>query len=282
MQLLKNEQKYLPMKKLVPLFLALLFTAVCCKNEKPAGETLLGDGTPYYQYPEKLIGNVNKVIEKNYWAIPEGDSYVKGKSLTKEDRDSLGGWTNDYEATFDSAGDLVSCNYLDENGKTISEYKISRESNSEIIGRNTYKDTVRYYDKFKLDENGKRTGFERYQPKADTLLGTFEIKTNTMEYNMVTTKGVSLYKIILFFNDLNQFTHSEYYGKDGIFRLSYEAKYNDKGTVSELTILDKDKKVSAVNYCTYEYDNKGNWIKAIIKDAKGIVVIEERTYTYFE
>jgi len=274
------------MKKIVFFFLAFLFVVNSCKNGKPTGETLLGDGTPYYQYPEKMIGNVNKVIEKNYWAIPEGDSFIKGNLLTQADRDSLGGWTSDYEATFDNAGNLVSCVFTDENNKVTARYEISADNDANLTGRSTAADTLQYYDKFKLDADGKRIGFERYQPKADTIVGKFEVKTsspeNTMEYSRVNTKGAVLYKIILFFNDQKQFTHSEYYGKDGAFRLSYEVKYNEKGTVSELTILDKDKKLSAVNYLTYEYDSKGNWIKAYVKDQKGIVVIEERTITYFE
>jgi hypothetical protein len=274
------------MKKLVSLFFVIVFATAGCKNSKPALETLLGDGTPYYQYPEKMNGNVSKVVEKNYWAVPAGDAFSKGKALTKADRDTLGGWTPDYEATFDKDGNLASCTYLDENGKATSKYEITVDNNSQVIGKNYVNDSIVYYDKFNLDENGKRNGFIRYSPVVDTVSGKFEIKTNTpentMEYNMITTKGISLYKIVLYFNDLKQFTHSEYIGKDGKLQLSYVVKYNEKGSASELTILDKDKKVSAVNYLTYEYDSKGNWVKAIVKDLKGIVVIEERTYTYFE
>jgi hypothetical protein len=45
---------------------------------------------------------------------------------------------------------------------------------------------------------------------------------------------------------------------------------------------DKDKKVSACSHYTYEYDNIGNWIKAIVKDENGRVIFEERVYSYFE
>jgi hypothetical protein len=274
------------MKKLFSLFLVIVFATTGCKNSKTAGETLLGDGTPYYQYPEKMIGNVSKVIEKNYWAVPAGDSFTKGNALTKADRDTLGGWTPDYEATYDKDGNLASCIYLDENGKATSKYEITVENNTQVTGKNYVNDSILYYDKFNLDEKGKRNGFVRYRPVVDTVTGKFEIKTNTpentMEYNMITTKGISLYKIVLYFNDLKQFTRSEYFNKKGVFVLGYEVKYNDKGTVSELTILDKDKKVSAVNYFTYDYDNKGNWTRAIVKDDKGKVVIEERNYSYYD
>jgi hypothetical protein len=59
-------------------------------------------------------------------------------------------------------------------------------------------------------------------------------------------------------------------------------KYNEKSKVSELIFKDKDNKITASNYFTYEYDEKGNWIKAVVKDDKNHVVIEERSYTYFE
>jgi hypothetical protein len=49
-----------------------------------------------------------------------------------------------------------------------------------------------------------------------------------------------------------------------------------------LIFRDKDKKVTAGNYFTYEYYEKGNWVKAIVKDNKNHVVPDERNYTYFE
>jgi hypothetical protein len=273
------------MKKILSLSLLIFFALTACKNKK-AEYTLLGDGTPYYIIPEKLSGNVNKVIEKNYWAIPDGESFKKGKALTKADRDSLGGWTLDFEATFDNAGDLSGCIFLDENNKATSKYEIYKENNTKVTGKSTENDTLRYYDKYKLDKNGKRIGFVRYDPVADTMVGTFDIKTNsagdTLEYHLVNSKGESRYKLIVASNGLGKFTRSEGYNKDGLFQYANEVKFNDKGTVSELTLYNKDKKVTAVNYFTYEYDNKGNWVRAIVKDNKGFVVIEERAYTYFE
>ncbi|HPT22534.1 MAG TPA: hypothetical protein PLR88_11360 [Bacteroidales bacterium] len=275
------------MKKTLILFLAIVFAITACKSKR-VGYTLLGDGTPYYPYPERLIGKVQTVIEKNYWAIPDGNSYKKGKPLTQADRDSIGGWTLDFEANFDNSGDLLSCNYLDENGKIINKYEISSEGKHSVIGKKTAKDTVSFYDKYKLDKNGKRVGFIRYEPLTDTMVGTFDIKDSwrgdTMEYNLVNSKGESRYKIIILFNGLEQFVRSEGYGKDGLFRFANEVTYNDKGKISELKIYDKDKNVTGINYFTYEYDQKGNWTKAIVKDGinKDITVIEERVYTYFE
>lgn len=45
---------------------------------------------------------------------------------------------------------------------------------------------------------------------------------------------------------------------------------------------DKDNNITATNNATYEYDQKGNWVKAYVKDKKNGLAIVERTYTYFE
>lgn len=286
MQIFNNEEIRFIMKKLISLCFVVFFAAAGCMNNKPAVTTLLGDGTPYYQYPEMLVGKVSNVTEKNFWAIPDGDTFKKGTQLTSEDRKNLGGWTPDYEAAFNDAGELALCKFLDETGTTTSTYQIAFEEGKTLKGKNLVKDSLAYYDVFKVDENGKRTGFERFHPIADTIMGNLEINTgkpeNTMEYKMVTTKGAVLYKLVVYFNDKKQFTHSEAFGKDGTFRYSNVVKYNEKGNVSELTLLDKERKVSAVNYFTYDYDNKGNWTRAIVKDDKGIVVIEERNYSYYD
>ena len=88
--------------------------------------------------------------------------------------------------------------------------------------------------------------------------------------------------MIFLYNDGGQFLRRETCDKDGAFTGSIEVKYNDKGKVSELAFYDKDKKSAGVNHFTYEYDQKGNWTKAIVKDDRGFVVIEERSYAYFE
>jgi len=65
------------MKKLItPLTIAALIT-FSCTTEKPVETTILGEGTPYSNYPEIMVGKVKTVIEKNYRAIPDGDTYKK-------------------------------------------------------------------------------------------------------------------------------------------------------------------------------------------------------------
>lgn len=89
-------------------------------------------------------------------------------------------------------------------------------------------------------------------------------------------------RYLFVFNDQGLLTHFDFYRKDGTLGSSQVLNYNDKGFQSEYTSSDKDKNVIGKTYSTYEYDQRGNWIKATIRDDKGFTVISERVYTYFE
>jgi len=276
------------MNKIFYLFLVFVLATTDCKNQMVACSTLLGDGTPYYQYPEKLLGKVLKVKEKNYWTIHNGDTYKKGKSLSRADSYSVGAWTVNFEASFDNSGDLLNCKFLDENDKFIFKYEISQENYSLITGKKIQNDTLIFYDKYKLDKDGKKVGFIRYTPVVDTMFLIYDVKINnegdTLTYNLVNSKGKPQYSNIYVFNNLGQFSCSGEYDKNGIFQQDKEVEYNDMGKVSKLILFDKNKKVTHINYFTYEYDQKGNWIKALVNDGlnKRTVVLKERVYTYFE
>jgi hypothetical protein len=149
----------------------------------------------------------------------------------------------------------------------------------------TRNDTLRYYDQFKYGENGFLISGTRTRAGVDTLMVSVTIKTNAVghptEFQLFNPKGNTTEKYLQTYDDQNRFTKLVVIDKDGKTTFSYEVKYNDRSKVSELNIKDKNNKVSS-NYFTYEYDEKGNWIKAIVKDDKNHVVIEERSYTYFE
>ena len=255
------------------------------KSDNKPVVTILGDGTPYYMFPEKMLGKVKTVIEKSYWAIPDGNSFKKGIPISSKDRERLGGWPDDIEVNYNNAGELVSCNNMDVHGKSIRIYKVFKEKDGSVRGENFIHDTLNYYDKYKLDKQGNRIGFVRYRPIADTMILTYDIKTNPSgeiyEYHSVNSKGESLYKLIVLFDKSGQFSRSEGYNKEGVFQFSNEAlKYNDKGKVSEAISYDKDKKVIFSITYTYEYDSKGNYIKVIGKTDKDLIVTL-RAYTYF-
>ena len=273
------------MKKLFLPLMIIAFIITGFKSDNKPVVTILGDGTPYYIFPEKMLGKVKTVIEKSYWAIPDGNSFKKGIPISSKDRERLGGWPDDIEVNFNNAGELVSCNNMDVHGKTIRIYKVFKEKDGSVRGENFIHDTLDYYDIYKLNKQGNRIGFVRYRPIADTMIGTFDIKPNPsgdiFEYHSVNSKGESLYKLLVLFDKSGQFMRSEGYNKEGVFQFSNEVKYNDKGKLSEITGYDKDKKVFIRSTYTHEYDLKGNSIKIIGKIDNNLVLVTLRAYTYF-
>lgn len=274
------------MKKLNLCVAILVIVAFSCKNEKPAEFTRLGDGTPYSNSPEMMNGKVKSVTEKNYWAIPDGDTFKKGNPLTEADRDSLGGWTEDFEAVFDVNGVIQSCTAMDGTGTQLWKNE-SIVENGLIVKRSIFiTDTLSSYDKYEYGENKFITGGARYRAKLDTLMFSVNVKTNEIGYpvdaQFFNSKGDSTWKNTYNYDAQNNFVSFENFDKTGKRTFAYDVKYNEKNKVSELTLKDKDDKITDVNYITYDYDDKGNWIKGVVKNLKDKVVIEERTYTYFD
>jgi hypothetical protein len=273
------------MKRMIlPLAIAIIVFSGC-NNKKPVDFTILGDGTPYSNSPERMIGKVKTVVERNFWAIPDGVNFKKGNPLTKTDRDSLGGWTDDFEAVYDINGVIALCTGLNESGN--STWRNESIIENKLVARRNFinKDTLRFYDKFKYDDKGLLIGGSRYRNGADTLMISVTVKTNSVgyptEFQLFNSKGAAIEKYVSTFDGQNLFKRLEVSGKDGKIIYSLEVKYNDKNKVSDLVIWDKDNKTTGTNAFTYEYDNKGNWVRAIVKDQKNKVVIEERSYTYF-
>jgi hypothetical protein len=283
------------MKKLIVLFIAIVFIATSCKNNKQTQCTLLTNPSPYI---EKLNEKVEKVAEKTFWAIAEGAVYKKGNLLTTKEHDSLGLYY-DFEATFDTSGDhLISCNYLDENNKIVSTWQFSKENNRLSSFKWTLGDPFHYqdyltsnptsgYSTIKCNDKGQIISEVDYRANVDTLIFTWTNSYNeagdTMEGQQFDNKGVLLGSWINVYNDKGQYVGGENYDKDGIPRWSWEIKYNEKGFWSEWTNYDKDKKVTSSFTRTYpEYDAHGNWLKAITKDNKDQTWFSERTYLYYQ
>jgi len=273
------------MKKLVLLFLAIVFSVAGCKNKKQIDFTELGVFTPYQLNTERLNGNVEKVIETNYWAVPDGESFKKGDKMTKKELDSLN-YTGDFEAKFDEAGDLVSCSILDENKKINSKWELTKENNILVRANYTKNDTLRNYKKLKCDKNGDIIEYAGFKAGVDTLLDRWVVERNTsgdtVLYKVFNYKGELTIKALFLYNGMGQFIGYQGYGQDGSYNGGNENKYDNMGNLSKLIFYNKDKEATSENSFINEYDSKGNWIKQICKDKKGFVIIGEREYKYFD
>lgn len=274
------------MKKLIFLLALTLVALVACKEKKPADYTRLGFFTPYQNYMEKLNGKVESIIEKGYWAVPEGDTYIKGAKVTKHDFDSIG-WTYDYKAGFDIDGDLVNCSVIDENDKVVYGWNLTKENSILARAEYTKDDTVRTFIKITCNEVGKPIQFEVYNALADTLLQTMKIEGSDINDTTIMQshnfKGEAGGRGMAIYNEQGLLTNIESYNKEGDYAGGIGIKYNERGFTSETIFLDKDKNVTGKNSFTYEYDDMGNWVKVICKDPdKGIALLSERVYTYFK
>jgi hypothetical protein len=273
------------MKKLTIILVLVLFAAAGCKEQKPADYTRLGFYTPYQTYMEKLNGKVESVTEKGYWAIPEGESYIKGARITRAELDSIG-YTYDYKVVFDADGDLVSTTTFDENEDVIDIWSMMKENNCTVRAEYKSDDTVRYYHLITCDAEGNPWLYEYYNALTDTLVRKDEVKgfetNDTTVWQYYNYKGEPGARFLLVFNDLGLLTTWQTTLKDGTAGSSYTLTYNEMGFQNEATFYDKDKNITAKTLSSYEYDDKGNWIKVICKDDKGFAVIGERVYTYFD
>jgi hypothetical protein len=257
-----------------------------CKKQKPAEYTVLGRYTPYENFPEKLVAKVEKIKEINYWAVPRGDTYTRGDRITIKDRDSLN-WTNDFEAVYDNSGELVRCIFLDENNSTYRLRELFKENNLTASLKYTRADTLRYIDKITYNADGDISEISNLRASPDTLLykGIFRysLKKDTITEHWSDYNGDPYARINEIYNAEGQFIRKEFYDEKGNFAGAVGVKYNDKGKLSSLTAFDKDKNIYSVDEMTYEYDTKGNWVKAIVTDSEsGKVIYVERTYSYFD
>lgn len=273
------------MKKLIFIVALVLFAAAACMEKKPAEFTRLGIYTPYQGYMEKLNGTVESVTETCYWAVAEGDSYIKGARITRKEHDSIG-YTYDYKAVFDAEGDLVSSTTYDENGKVIDTWRLFKKNN--LLAKSGYisDDTVRFRQVITCDGEGNPVLYEGYNQPSDTLAQKIEFEggypndtLKVQHYNYLREPGS---KYLFIFDEQGLLKMIDYFRKDDTRWSSQVLNYNDKGFQSEHTAYDKDKNVTARTYSTCEYDEKGNWTRLICKDDKGFTVIGERVYTYFK
>lgn len=269
------------MKKQVVFFMAFVFMAAGCTNIRQTDDTTLH---PYSS--EKMNGKVAKVCERMYWAVADGDNFIKGNLVLGKERDSLK-WPGDTEVTFDTAGNEIICMWPDENniyvGIDLTYYKNNKPDSAIWI----WGDTLRGYAKIKCNDQGKAISYANYFGKADTLRDTWTINYNeageVTEYQNFDNKGILITRSLNLYNDKGQQTGGKSYNKEGVLGRSFEISYNERGKWSEYKVIDNDKKDTTVYTRTYpEYDIKGNWSKAITRDNKGHALYSERVYLYFQ
>jgi len=274
------------MKRLIILLAFVLFAAAGCQEKKPADYTRLGDFTPNSSLQEKLNGKVESVVEKSYWAIPDGDTYIRGARLTRHEIDSLK-ISNDFRAEFDAGGNLVSCTTIDENDAVITRRDMIKVN--ELVTRAEFRsgDTLKSYVIITSKDDGLPTLYESFDALTDTLRQRFD-ETGTDISDTIRVRGFSPGGELqgtaeYVYNELGLLTSTYGYGPDGTLEGRMEIKYNDRGFMSEIKFKEGEGKIKTMYTLTYEQVDNGNWVRAIFRDHEDDrIFITERVITYFE
>lgn len=274
------------MKKFAILLVAVTLILPFCKQTAVEEKRpMLFYHTPYEAIPEMLMGRVKQVTEKNFWAVPDGDSWKKGNPITLKDRDSVN-WTKDFVVLFDEQGDMISCTLTDENGNSLQKDELSKENGLITSARLTLRDTLRSYEKWSYDKSGRISEVNIFNANTDTLAYINRVLysrgKDTVTYQIFSSRNVPGGRWIFLYDNTGKCIQSSYYNRNNECVGGQKIKYNDREKMSELVIFGGDNSIKGSNFFTYEYDDKGNWTKAVVKDDMERHYIEERTYTYFE
>ncbi len=274
------------MKRLIYLVVLVLIAAAGCKKKQTDAYTRLGDFTPVSTFQEKLNGKVESVVEKGYWAIPDGDSYIRGARLTMHEIDSMN-ISNDYRAEFDAGGNLVSCTTIDENDGIITRRDMIKIS--ELITRAELRsgDTLKSYVIINLQGDGLPTLYESFDGLTDTLRQRFDQAgtdiNDTIRVRGFNPAGELQGSAEYVYNDLGLLTSTVGYGPDGTLEGKMELEYSETGFMSKVNYTDAEGKIKTLYTITIEQVDRGNWVRAIFKDHDyDRIFITERVLTYFE
>lgn len=266
--------------------MAMVLVSLGCKNNRQPEFTVLGEYTANgFWLHERLNGKVEKLTEKFYWGVADGDNVKKGNIITAKEADTLGfGYIN--ELNFDTAGNLLNCRFCDENNKFIGGWQLLTMNTFLDSAVRVWHDTIQAYDKLKYNKQGELTEGASYDPGPDTLtfkwIKTISIKGDTVKYEVYNSKGDLSGQFLYLFDENGLFTGYEEYGPDGSRKGYDRIIYNDKGAAAEITFFDENNKPFYVMKRTFEYDSHGNWIKMTVRNEKGEMNVHERTITYFK
>jgi len=274
------------MKRRVVFLIVFVLIFFRCGTNKKTEYTILGEYTPtQYWLIEKLNGKVEKLTEKFYWGVADGDNVVKGNLITSKEADSQG-WGYIYELNFDPAGTLLGHKKFTEKNEYIGGWQFFIRNDRPDSAQRIWHDTVKIYDKLKYNRQGVLTEVSEYNANNDTLVfswtKTISRNEDTVEYKVYNKEGELTWKTLHLFDEKGLFVGYEYYGPDGTQKNSARVTNNEEGFASEIVFFDGNKNITNVMMRSYEYDHKGNWIKMAVKNNKGEMNVHERTITYYK
>ena len=274
------------MKKISLILLLPVFALLSCKNEKPHEYRLIGAYTPMNTVHMKVNGKVEKASLKYYWAIPEGDTYVKGKPITIHERDSLN-WSYDFEVAFYESVFMKSCTLLDDEGNAIGIDKMTLENGLPSKIETFRKDTLRSYNIFKCDPSGNIIAGTTYRAGVDTVQSSYTVyyspNKDSVIYQGYNYKGVKTNRVVRTTDRFGQFLSASNFNRNGTYTGGNSIPFDEKNRELGIIYYDKDKNIiSKWDFVDRQFDSMDNIIKTVVKNDQGVACILEITFTYYD
>ena len=274
------------MKKNFYIWVLVVIIFTGCAPKSPHEITILGMGTDYSAYPEKLNGKVKELTEKAYWAVEQDGKMTKGDVLTWKELDSIGS-TKNFTAYFDSSGVLTRYDLLDDDNT-------SRYSDAGIFSGGKHvrweywmRDSILSYWVLEYDDSNYLLGGLRYRPVVDTLFGrvmlTHDGKGNytRSEYFDPQDKRTSYQTYLL--DSEGRVTEYKSYNRNDSLVLTFINTYNEKGSPIQLdAYVERTKEASKWEMNDLAVDDRGNCIERLcrINDGKYQIIIG-RNHLYY-
>ncbi|MBN1986224.1 MAG: hypothetical protein JW761_07965 [Prolixibacteraceae bacterium] len=273
------------MKKLIALlFIAALFMQ--CSDKKtgsnPNETTVIGLFTPYELMPEIVHKKVKEMKETNFWPLEKDGKIEAGQRLNTTARDTLS-WTPDFMVQFDESGLAEKVIHLNENDDPYESWIIKNEASYPVNAIFFVKDSIAGKQEItKINDTSYR--WKIINPQTDTLRssGVMELNENRnyKTFQFYNFKGEPTSKYEWMYNSSGQLTGYTVSRNDTV-RMGMNFTFNEKGSWETQEVYSKITGISETNRYEYEYDDAGNWTKAVSFVNEKPFIVALREYTYY-
>ena len=255
-------------------------------SQKKDEYVLLGQlyGTNPYQFYEKLKGNVREFKQLNYWAGEEDGKLVKGRLITTADRRTTP-MGKDYFEEYNSSGTILKHGIRDENGKLLEYWDVDADSGKILKAYYYTNDILRAEISFRYNE-----GFlveEKYLlpdngPMVKGVLIDYNSEGKVTKHNFYNSRNEPAGHDEYTYNSAGLVESIKVYLSTGQLNIIYSFTYNQEGeklAQDQENFINGDKRSYKFEY---EYDDRGNYIKAIFIMNNKPFIYRERQINYFD
>jgi len=273
------------MKKAFSWILVILLVS-SCGQKKAEDKTLMGFGSQYVFFPEKLNGKVKEMHETNYWAVEQDGKFTKGNPMTLKDLDSVGTLRNAIEY-FDESGNLTKEESIDENNVVLVRTARTFENGKNVKVERFRADTSYVYSKPEYNAEGLLTGGKYYRTGKDTLVQTqvlsYDGNGNLTKLEYLNYKNEKAFTQELTVDEEGHVINLRFLNNRDSLSQSIEQKFDNKGFLTDqIARVVKPAQTIIWKFTPLKYDDHGNhilWLQDI--DNGKFKFLTERTFIYY-